>query len=104
MKRFNKVGRSLEKSSDQLSHADNIYRNFIERQNEELSKQKLRVEELTQKALKVLNNDLDFDEPRNEEEVLEEDKVSQMRYLLGEMMEVFSVEECLKFNLKFKSF
>lgn len=27
-----------------------------------------------------------------------------MRYLLGEMMEVFSVEECLKFNLKFKSF
>lgn len=61
MKRFNKTGKGLEKSSDQLSHADNIYKNFIERQNEELSKQKLRVEELTQKAMKVLNNDLDYD-------------------------------------------
>ena len=46
----------MQKEDDQLSHKDNIYKNFIEKQNEELQKQRMRVQYLTDKAFKVLNN------------------------------------------------
>lgn len=59
LKKFNKV-KNNEKSGDQLSHTDNIFKNYVDKQHEELSKQKLRVEELAQKAEKVLNNDLEY--------------------------------------------
>ncbi len=46
----------MQKEDDQLSHKDNIYKNFIEKQNEQLQKQRMRVQYLTDKAFKVLNN------------------------------------------------
>ncbi len=80
MKKFSKNKSSL-KQQDQLSHADNIYKHFIDKQHEELSKQKLRVQELTKKTEKVLNNEIEFDEPKDQQAALEEDRVSQLRYL-----------------------
>lgn len=75
LKKFNRNSRA--KDPDQLSHSDNLYRNFIQKQNEELSKQKQRVQQLTEKALKVLNNDVE--NPPSEEEDASEDRVAQLR-------------------------
>lgn len=63
------------------------------------------MQELTEKAMKVLNNDDVEDEDFHEEELLvETDKASQLKFLLGELIEVFSVAQCLRHQLKYKSF
>lgn len=47
----------LVQSEEHLSQRENKYSDFISKQNEQLMQQRLKVQELTEKAMKVLNND-----------------------------------------------
>jgi hypothetical protein len=56
MIRNKKTSQKRIKHEDQLSHTDDVYKNFVLQQQEQLAKQKLRVEKLSDIATKVINN------------------------------------------------
>lgn len=56
-----KTAKGNEKGEDKLSHADNMFKNYIAAQSEALSKQKMRVGLLAQQADKVINNEIEED-------------------------------------------
>lgn len=59
MIRNKKTSQKRIKHEDQLSHTDDVYKNFVLQQQEQLAKQKLRVEKLSDIATKVINNQMD---------------------------------------------